>query len=84
MSTTPVTFIQTPVPGAEGSLPLTVQFEGNKGAVPLITDLAEAPFNEQPIAPIVRTQPFVALTPNEIELNRELAYIANNPVLANK
>ena len=66
------------------------------GQTPLIQEVA-AFKNELPIAPvtapvnptfpcpspaIVRTQPFVALTPAEIELNREVAYNAYQPPLA--
>jgi hypothetical protein len=36
---------------------------------------------DTPVA-VVRTQPFVALTPAEVELNREVAYTAYSPVIA--
>ena len=38
---------------------------------------------DTPVA-VVRTNPFVALTPAEVELNREVAFAAYSPILANQ
>ena len=60
----------------QGSIPLqTVTYRTHNGETPLLDQVAPSTF----VPAIVRTDPFTALTPNEIELNREVAYLAFNP-----
>lgn len=51
------------------------------GATPILQEVA-AISNEIVIQPVTRSEAWLALTPNEVELNRELAYVAYNPVIA--
>ena len=62
---------------AQGSVELQkVTYPGHNGETPIVDQLAVADI----INPVVRTEAFVALTPNEIELNREAAYLQYNPL----
>lgn len=57
---------------------LKVTYEGHKGQSPVLGYLSETQ-QVKVVEAVERTQPFVALTPNEIELNREVQHRKFNP-----
>ena len=73
----------------KGATPLVDQIAAvaNESVLlPVVAPTVKDSFNPDTVfhTAIVRTDPFVALTPAEIELNREIAYTSTTPVLASK
>ena len=67
--------------GQTGTLQLVAALKSELPVAPIVAPTDAFGWPGTPVA-VVRTQPFVALTPAEIELNREVAYQAYSPVIA--